>query len=212
MINSRALATAHNDDPPQASRPFDADRDGFVMGEGAGMLVLESARHAKARGATILARLLGYGTTADAHHITAPREDGDGPRRAMQIALKAAGLRPTDIGYINAHATSTPVGDAAELAAVRATFGNDTGDLSMSSTKSAIGHLLGAAGAVEAIYSILALINGLLPPTLNLHKPDEAAAGIDMVPLTARKKAIGYAMSNAFGFGGVNASLIFGPA
>lgn len=209
---ARALATAHNDDPPKASRPFDAGRDGFVMGEGAGMLVLESFAHAKARGARILARLAGYGTTADAHHITAPREDGDGPRRAMQLALRAAGLRPTEIGYINAHATSTPVGDAAEIAGVKAVFGNDTRNLSISSTKSAIGHLLGAAGAVEAIYSILALVNGLLPPTLNLEQPDEAAAGLDLVPQTAKHKALDYVMSNAFGFGGVNASLVFARA
>jgi 3-oxoacyl-[acyl-carrier-protein] synthase II len=209
---ARALASAHNDDPPLASRPFDADRDGFVMGEGAGILVLESAAHAKARGATVLAHLAGYGTTADAHHITAPPEDGAGARRAMQIALAAAGLQPADIGYINAHATATPVGDAAELSAVKTVFGKTAAGLSMSSTKSATGHLLGAAGAVEAIYSILALRAGLLPPTLNLHRPDEACAGIDMVPLTARRKAIGYAMSNAFGFGGVNASVIFAPA
>jgi len=209
---ARALATAHNDDPPQASRPFDAGRDGFVMGEGAGILVLESEAHARRRGARILARLAGYGTTADAHHITAPPEDGAGARRAMQIAIAAAGLQPAQIGYINAHATATPVGDAAEIAAVKTVFGAATAGLSMSSTKSATGHLLGAAGAVEAIYSILALRDGLLPPTLNLDQPDAASAGIDLVPLVARRKAIDYAMSNAFGFGGVNASVVFGRA
>lgn len=207
---ARALATAHNDEPEKASRPFDADRDGFVMGEGAGILVLESEAHANARGAAILARLCGYGTTGDAHHITAPPEDGAGARRAMQIALRSGGLRPEQIGYINAHATATPVGDAAEIAAVKAVFAGTLETLSLSSTKSAIGHLLGAAGAVEAIYAIEALRHGLLPPTRNLDRIDPDCAGIDLVPHRAKKKTIDHAMSNAFGFGGVNAALIFG--
>lgn len=207
---ARALASAHNDEPEKASRPFDAARDGFVMGEGAGILVLESEDHAKARGATILGRVLGYGTTADAHHITAPPDDGNGARRAMQIALAQAGLQPAEIGYINAHATATPVGDAAEISAVKTVFGNVLDRVSMSSTKSAIGHLLGAAGAVEAIYALLAVRHGLLPPTRNLDTVDESCAGIDLVPLKARAKQIRYAMSNAFGFGGVNAAVIVG--
>jgi 3-oxoacyl-[acyl-carrier-protein] synthase II len=207
---ARALATAHNDEPEKASRPFDATRDGFVMGEGAGLLVLEAEEHARARGAEILGRVLGYGTTADAHHITAPPDDGHGARRAMQIALGQAGLEPSQIGYINAHATATPVGDAAEISAVKNLFGNGIAQLAMSSTKSAIGHLLGAAGAVEAIYSLLAVRTGLLPPTRNLDAVDPACSGLDLVPHTAREKAIDYAMSNAFGFGGVNAALILG--
>lgn len=209
---ARALATAHNDDPPLASRPFDAGRDGFVMGEGAGILVLESEQYARRRGAPVLARIAGYGTTADAHHITAPPDDGNGARRAMRIALAQAGIAPERIGYINAHATATLAGDAAEIAAVKAVFGDAILRLSMSSTKSATGHLLGAAGAVEAIYSILALRDGLLPPTLNLQEPDPASAGIDLVPLAAKRKTLDYAMSNAFGFGGVNAALIVGRA
>lgn len=209
---ARALATAHNDEPEKASRPFDAARDGFVMGEGAGILVLESEEHARTRGATILGRVLGYGTTADAHHITAPPDDGNGARRAMQIALSQAGLQPAEIGYINAHATATPVGDAAEISAVKTVFGNVLDRVSMSSTKSAIGHLLGAAGAVEAIYALLAIRHKLLPPTRNLETVDEACAGIDLVPLKAKAKDIQYAMSNAFGFGGVNAALILGKA
>lgn len=207
---ARALATAHNDEPEKASRPFDAARDGFVMGEGAGLLVLEAEEHARARKAEILGRVLGYGTTADAHHITAPPEDGNGARRAMQIALTQAGLQPAQIGYINAHATATPVGDAAEISAVKTLFGNGIARLSMSSTKSAIGHLLGAAGAVEAIYSLLAVRTGLLPPTRNLDSVDPACDGIDLVPHAAKRKPIDYAMSNAFGFGGVNAALIVG--
>ena len=207
---ARALATAHNDEPEKASRPFDAHRDGFVMGEGAGILVLESLEHATARGAQILGRVLGYGTTADAHHITAPPEDGNGAMRAMQIALGAAGLSPGQIGYINAHATATPVGDAAEISAVKSLFGNSLANLAMSSTKSAIGHLLGAAGAVEAIYALLAVRTGLLPPTRNLDAVDPACDGIDLVPHQARAAQIDYAMSNAFGFGGVNAAVIVG--
>jgi 3-oxoacyl-[acyl-carrier-protein] synthase II len=207
---ARALATAHNDTPEKASRPFDAGRDGFVMGEGAGILVLESLDHALARGARILGRVLGYGTTADAHHITAPPEDGSGARRAMRIALDNAGLDAGHIGYINAHATATPVGDAAEISAVKSLFGSGLAKLAMSSTKSAIGHLLGAAGAVEAIYALLAVRTGLLPPTRNLDTVDPACAGIDLVPHRAKAVQIDYAMSNAFGFGGVNAALILG--
>ena len=207
---ARALATAHNDAPEKASRPFDAARDGFVMGEGAGLLVLEAEEHARERGANILGRVLGYGTTADAHHITAPPDDGSGARRAMQIALTQAGLESSQIGYINAHATATPVGDAAEISAVKNLFGNGLAQLAMSSTKSAIGHLLGAAGAVEAIYALLAVRSGLLPPTRNLDQVDPACDGIDLVPHTAKEKGIDYAMSNAFGFGGVNAALILG--
>lgn len=209
---ARALATAQNNDPTRASRPFDAARDGFVMGEGAGILVLEAEEHARARGAAILGRIVGYGTTGDAHHITAPPEDGAGARRAMQMAMNQAGLQPRQIGYINAHATATPVGDAAEIAAVRAVFGDAVSGLSMSSTKSAIGHLLGAAGAVEAIYSLLAVRDNLLPPTRNLDNIDPAFDGIDLLPHRAKPKAIDYAMSNAFGFGGVNAALIVGRA
>ncbi len=207
---ARALATAHNDEPEKASRPFDAARDGFVMGEGAGLLVLESEDHARGRGAEILGRVLGYGTSADAHHITAPPDDGSGAQRAMRLALAQAGLEPSQIDYINAHATATPVGDAAEISAVKNLFGNGIARLSMSSTKSAIGHLLGAAGAVEAIYSLLAVRSGLLPPTRNLDQVDPACDGIDLVPHRAKPKAISYAMSNAFGFGGVNAALIVG--
>jgi 3-oxoacyl-[acyl-carrier-protein] synthase II len=209
---ARALATAQNNDPTRASRPFDAARDGFVMGEGAGILVLEAEEHARGRGAAVLGRIVGYGTTGDAHHITAPPEDGAGARRAMQMAMNQAGLQPRQIGYINAHATATPVGDAAEIAAVRAVFGDAVSGLSMSSTKSAIGHLLGAAGAVEAIYSLLAVRDNLLPPTRNLDNIDPAFDGIDLLPHRAKPKAIDYAMSNAFGFGGVNAALIVGRA
>jgi len=209
---ARALSTVHNEAPERASRPFDAARDGFVMGEGAGILVLEAEEHARARGAEILARFGGYGTSADAHHITAPPEDGRGAMLAMQKALAEAKLSPDAIGYINAHSTSTPVGDAAEVAAVRRVFGNGIAQLAMSSTKSAIGHLLGAAGAVEAIYSILALRDQVAPPTLNLENVDPACAGPDLVPLTAQARRFSHAMSNAFGFGGVNAALIFGKA
>ncbi len=209
---ARALSTAHNDAPELASRPFDATRDGFVMGEGAGILVLEAEDHARARGADILARFSGYGTSADAHHITAPPEDGRGAILAMRKALAEAKLMPDAIGYINAHSTSTPVGDAAEIAAVRGVFGNGIAQLAMSSTKSAIGHLLGAAGAVEAIYTILALRDQVAPPTLNLEQVDPACAGPDLVPLVAQARRFGHAMSNAFGFGGVNAALIFSRA
>ncbi len=209
---ARALSTQHNETPERASRPFDAARDGFVMGEGAGILVLEAEEHARARGADILARFAGYGTSADAHHITAPPEDGRGAVAAMRKALGEAAVAPAAIGYVNAHATSTPVGDAAEMAAMRRVFGADIARLAMSSTKSAIGHLLGAAGAVEAIYSILALRDQVAPPTLNLQQVDPACAGPDLVPLVAQARRFSHAMSNAFGFGGVNAALIFSRA
>lgn len=205
---ARALCTSYNDRPTEASRPFDKDRDGFVIAEGAGVVVLEEYEHAKKRGAKIYAEVVGYGLSGDAYHITSPSEDGNGGYRAMQAALKRAKLNPEDIDYINAHGTSTPVGDGIECTAVKRLFANALGTMSMSSTKSAIGHLLGAAGAVEAIYSIKALETGILPPTLNLHKISEACQGIDLVPLKAKEKKVRTALSNSFGFGGTNASLI----
>ncbi|MDE1153570.1 MAG: beta-ketoacyl-ACP synthase II [Micavibrio sp.] len=205
---ARALSTSFNDSPDKASRPFDQSRDGFVMGEGAGVVVLETLSHAVNRGATIIAELVGYGTSADAHHITSGPEDGEGAQRSMISAIAMAGIEPPDIDYINAHSTSTPVGDKSEIAAIKAVFGKDAGP-AISSTKSAVGHLLGAAGAVEAIFSILALRDGLLPPTLNLDNKDEDAYGLDIIGPIARKKEISYALSNGFGFGGVNATLIF---
>jgi len=204
---ARALSSGYNDTPTKASRPYDQGRDGFVMGEGAGVVVLEELEHAKKRGAKIYAEIVGYGLSGDAHHITSPPDDGNGGFRAMSMALKRAGLSTEDIGYINAHGTSTPVGDMIELGAVKRLFG--TSGVSMSSTKSAIGHLLGAAGAVEAIFSIKAVNDGILPPTLNLENPDEGTAGMDLVPLKAKEKKIKAALSNSFGFGGTNASLIF---
>lgn len=204
---ARALSTGFNDTPEKASRPFDQARDGFVMGEGAGILVIEALEHAEARGATILAELVGYGTSADAYHLTAGPEDGDGAARAMRTALAQAGLEPSAIGHLNAHATSTPVGDKGELAAVRAVFGQASP--AISATKSATGHLLGAAGGLEAIFTVLALRDQVAPPTLNLEAPDEAAAGLDLVALQARRLPMDYALSNGFGFGGVNASVIF---
>lgn len=206
---ARTMSTGFNDDPARASRPFDLARDGFVMGEGAGMLVIEELEHARRRGATPIAELLGYGTSADAYHMTSPPEDGAGGRRAMELAIRQAGLSPEDIGHVNAHATSTPVGDASELAAIKAIFGAGRGP-AVSATKSATGHLLGAAGGVEAIFTVLALRDQMAPPTLNLEQPDPAAQGIDIVSGSARKIATDYAMSNGFGFGGVNASLVFG--
>jgi 3-oxoacyl-[acyl-carrier-protein] synthase II len=208
---ARALSTAFNDEPQRASRPWDEQRDGFVMGEGAGVLVLEELEHAKKRGAKIYAEIIGYGMSGDAHHITAPAEDGNGGFRAMRNALKRAGIDKEQIDYINAHGTSTPLGDEIELGAVKRLFGDHAYKLSMSSTKSAIGHLLGAAGSVEAIYSILAMRDSLVPPTLNLEKPS-AACDIDLVPLKAKERKVRFALSNSFGFGGTNASLIFGPA
>jgi 3-oxoacyl-[acyl-carrier-protein] synthase II len=204
---ARALSAGYNDTPALASRPFDQARDGFVMGEGAGILVIESLEHAQARGAAILGELVGYGTSADAYHLTAGPEDGDGAARAMRMALDQAGVAPGDIGHLNAHATSTPVGDKGELAAIRSVFGQ--GSPAISATKSATGHLLGAAGGVEAVFTVLALRDQVAPPTLNLHAPDEGAAGLDLVALTARPIVTDYALTNGFGFGGVNASAIF---
>jgi len=208
---ARALSTGFNNTPEAASRPWDKDRDGFVMGEGAGVVVLEEYEHAKARGTKIYAELRGYGLSSDAHHITAPADDGDGGFRAMAGALKRAELNPGDIDYINAHGTSTPLGDEVELGAVKRLFGNHTHELAMSSTKSAIGHLLGAAGAVEAIFSILTVKNGVLPPTLNLDNPSEGC-NLNLVPKEAQERPVKAALSNSFGFGGTNASLIFAQA
>jgi 3-oxoacyl-[acyl-carrier-protein] synthase II len=204
----RALSTAFNDTPTRASRPYDRDRDGFVMGEGAGIVVLEEYEHAKARGAKMYAELIGYGMSGDAFHITAPTTDGDGAFRCMQAAIKRAAIQPGEIDYINAHGTSTPLGDEIELGAVERVVGNSAGRVSMSSTKSSIGHLLGAAGAVEAIFSVLAIRDGVAPPTLNLDNPS-VETSIDLVPHQARKREINVVLSNSFGFGGTNASLIF---
>jgi 3-oxoacyl-[acyl-carrier-protein] synthase II len=204
----RALSTGFNDEPTRASRPYDRDRDGFVMGEGAGVVVLEAYEHAKARGAKIYGEVIGYGLSGDAYHITSPSEDGDGAYRCMAAALKRAGISPSDIDYVNAHGTSTPLGDELELKAVERIVGNAAATLSMSSTKSAIGHLLGAAGAVEAIFALLAMRDGMVPPTLNLDNPSVDTA-IDLVPHQAKKKQVDVALSNSFGFGGTNASLIF---
>ena len=205
---ARTMSTGFNGLPTHASRPFDVDRDGFVMGEGAGMLVIEELEHALRRGATPIAELLGYGTSADAYHMTSPPDDGGGGRRAMELAIRQANIAPEQIGHLNAHATSTPVGDASELAAIKAIFGTGRGP-AVSATKSSTGHLLGAAGGVEAIFTVLALRDQMAPPTLNLARPDPAAEGIDIVTLSARKIATDYAISNGFGFGGVNASLVF---
>ena len=203
----RALSTGFNDAPQKASRPYDKDRDGFVMGEGAGVVVLETLEHAKARGAKIYAEIIGYGLSGDAYHITAPAEDGDGAFRCMQSALKKAGIAASDIDYVNAHGTSTPMGDEIELGAVERLFGNASAKLTMSSTKSAIGHLLGAAGAVEAIFSALAIRDNVAPPTLNLDNPSVDTA-INLVAHKAKKMEINTVLSNSFGFGGTNASLI----
>jgi 3-oxoacyl-[acyl-carrier-protein] synthase II len=204
---ARALSTGYNDRPKEASRPWDVGRDGFVMGEGAGVVVLEALEHARKRGAKIYAEVVGYGLSGDAYHITAPAEDGNGGYRSMSAALKRAGLDPSDIDYINAHGTSTPLGDMIELNAIRRLFGEGA-NFSMSSTKSAIGHLLGAAGAVEAIFAALAIDRGVAPPTLNLDNPSEGCAGIDLVPHQAKERPIKRALSNSFGFGGTNASVI----
>jgi 3-oxoacyl-[acyl-carrier-protein] synthase II len=203
----KALSTGFNDQPTKASRPYDKDRDGFVMGEGAGIVVLESLEHAKARGARIYAEVIGYGLSGDAYHITAPAEDGDGAYRCMRAAMARAGMGPSDIQYVNAHGTSTPMGDEIELGAVERLFGNSAAGLAMSSTKSATGHLLGAAGAVEAIFSVLAIRDNVAPPTLNLDNPS-VATPIDLVPHEARKRSIDTVLSNSFGFGGTNASLV----
>jgi len=208
FAQARALSTAFNDQPEKASRPYDQDRDGFVMGEGAGVVVLEEYEHAKARGAKIYAEVVGYGLSGDAYHVTAPHPEGSGAYRSMEMALKKAGMTPGDIDYINAHGTSTPLGDELELGAVRKLFGNQVANLSMSSTKSAIGHLLGGAGAVETIFCILAIRDQIVPPTLNLDKPSEGTAGVDLVPHQAKKRQVRAALNNSFGFGGTNASLV----
>jgi 3-oxoacyl-[acyl-carrier-protein] synthase II len=205
---ARALSTGFNDTPERASRPYDRDRDGFVMAEGAGAVVLEEFEHAKARSARIYAELVGYGLSGDAYHITAPAPDGDGALRCMKAALKRAGVSAAEVDYINAHGTSTPLGDEIELGAVQRLVGNAAGRLSMSSTKSSIGHLLGAAGAVEAIFSVLAIRDQVAPPTINLDNPS-VETPIDLVPHQARKRPIAIALSNSFGFGGTNASLVF---
>jgi len=208
---SRALSTGYNDRPREASRPWDKDRDGFVMGEGAGILVLEEYEHAKKRGAKIYAEFAGYGMSGDAFHITAPAEHHDGAFRAMKAAFKSGGLTPADVQYVNAHGTSTPAGDDAELEAVENMFGDAAKTVAMSSTKSATGHLLGAAGAIEAIFSILAVRDGVAPPTLNLHEPSRPSV-VDRVALSAQERKIDVALSNSFGFGGTNASIIFKKA
>lgn len=206
---SRALDTSHNDTPTQASRPFDKGHSGFVLSEGAAVVVIEKLSHALARGARPLAIAAGYGTSADAYHLTAGSPDGAGAQVAMSQAIRNAGLKPDDIGYVNAHATSTEVGDNAEINGIRAVFGDRGQSLAVSSTKSATGHMLGAAGAIEAVISILALRHQMLPPTLNLHDPEEVARQFDLVPLKAKAKALKHVLSNSFGFGGVNASLVF---
>ncbi len=205
---SRALSTAFNDRPPEASRPWDRDRDGFVMGEGAGVVVLEELEHAKARGAKIYGEVCGYGMSGDAHHITAPAEGHEGAYRAMKAAFRNGGLQPGDVQYINAHGTSTPLGDDLELQAVERFFGDDARTVAMSSTKSATGHLLGAAGAIEALFSLLAIRDGVVPPTLNLENPSRESV-IDRVPLQAQERRVDVVLSNSFGFGGTNASILF---
>jgi 3-oxoacyl-[acyl-carrier-protein] synthase II len=205
---SRALSTHFNDEPERASRPYDRDRDGFVMGEGAGVVVLEEYDHAKRRGAKVYAELIGYGLSGDAYHITAPCPEGDGALRSMRAALRRANVTPSEIDYINAHGTSTPLGDEIELGAVHRLVGNAAGRMSMSSTKSSVGHLLGAAGAVEAIFSVLAIRDRVAPPTINLENPS-VETPIDLVPLEPRKRDIDVVLSNSFGFGGTNASLVF---
>ncbi len=207
FAQARALST-RNDAPEKASRPYDVDRDGFVMGEGAGVVILEEYERAKARGAKIYAEIVGYGMSGDAYHVTAPHPEGAGGYRAMEVAMKRSGLDLGDIDYINAHGTSTPLGDELELGAVRRLFGNNVANLSMSSTKSAIGHLLGGAGAVEAIFCILAIRDQIVPPTLNLDKPSEGTAGVDLVPHVAKERTVKAVLNNSFGFGGTNASLV----
>jgi 3-oxoacyl-[acyl-carrier-protein] synthase II len=207
FAQARALNMTYNDRPEQASRPYDKDRDGFVMGEGAGIVVLEEYEHAKARGAKIYAEVVGYGLSGDAYHVTAPHPEGDGAYRSMEMALKKAGMTPADIDYINAHGTST-MADTIELGAVKRLFGDAIGGVSMSSTKSAIGHLLGGAGAVESIFCILALRDQIVPPTLNLDNPDEGTEGVDLVPHVAKKREVKAVLNNSFGFGGTNASLV----
>ncbi|MBN9412470.1 MAG: beta-ketoacyl-ACP synthase II [Candidatus Paracaedimonas acanthamoebae] len=205
----KALSTSFNDTPERASRPWDRDRDGFVMGEGAGVVVLEELEHAKKRGAKIYAELVGYGLSGDAHHVTAPHPEGDGAFRSMQAAIRNAKLSPEDVDYVNAHGTSTPMGDEIELGAVKRLMGSHSEHVSMSSTKSSIGHLLGAAGAVESIFCIMGIVDGIMPPTLNLDNVDDTCKGIDLIPHKAKEKKVKVALSNSFGFGGTNASLVF---
>ena len=209
---ARALSTNFNDQPSSSSRPWDQQRDGFVMGEGAGVVVLEERNHALARGAKIYAEIKGYGMSGDAHHITAPADNGDGGFRAMQSALIDANIKKSKIDYINAHGTSTPLGDMIELKAIGRLLEDNSSKTSISSTKSATGHLLGAAGAIEAIFSILSIVNQIVPPTNNLINPDEKSAGFDLVPIKAKKRTIKNVLSNSFGFGGTNASLLFGSS
>ena len=206
---AKALSTHFNAEPTRASRPWDRDRDGFVMGEGAGMLVLEEYERARARGATIYGEVVGYGLTGDAWHVTAPHPHGSGAYRSMAMALKRAGLNPSDIDYVNAHGTSTPMGDELEAGAVKRLFGNAIETLAMSSTKSAIGHLLGGAGAVESIFCLLAMRDGVVPPTLNLEHPSEGVEGLNLVPLRAQERPVRAALNNSFGFGGTNATVVF---
>src|SRR5215203_137671 len=208
FAQARALSTDYNDQPEKASRPYDKGRDGFVMGEGAGVVVLEEYEHAKARGAKIYAEVIGYGLSGDAYHVTAPHPEGSGAYRSMAMALKKSGLQPSDIDYINAHGTSTPLGDELEAGAVRRLFGDALKTVSMSSTKSAIGHLLGGAGAVESIFCILALRDQIVPPTLNLENPSDGCVGVDLVPHKAKERSVRAVLNNSFGFGGTNASLI----
>lgn len=208
FAQARALSTAYNDTPEKASRPYDQGRDGFVMGEGAGVVVLEEYEHAKARGAKIYAEILGYGLSGDAYHVTAPHPEGSGAYRSMEMAMRKSGLSLAEIDYVNAHGTSTPLGDELELGAVRRLFGPALETMSMSSTKSAIGHLLGGAGAVESIFCILAIRDQIVPPTLNLDNPSESCIGVDLVPHVAKKRSVKAVLNNSFGFGGTNASLV----
>ena len=208
FAQARALSTAFNETPEKASRPYDVNRDGFVMGEGAGVVVLEEYEHAKKRGAHIYAEVIGYGLSGDAYHVTAPHPEGNGGYRSMEMALRKSGLSLADIDYVNAHGTSTPLGDELELGAVKRLFGDNISTMSMSSTKSAIGHLLGGAGAVESIFCILAIRDQIVPPTLNLDEPSESCAGVDLVPHVAKERKVRAVLNNSFGFGGTNASLI----
>ncbi len=208
FAQARALSTKFNDQPERASRPYDVERDGFVMGEGAGVVVLEELEHARARGAQIFAEVTGYGLSGDAYHVTAPHPEGSGAFRAMAMALRKAGVEPAEIDYINAHGTSTPLGDELELGAVRRLFGDAVTTMSMSSTKSATGHLLGGAGAVESIFCILAMRDQIVPPTLNLEHPSDGCEGVDLVPLKAKRREVRAVLNNSFGFGGTNASLV----
>jgi 3-oxoacyl-[acyl-carrier-protein] synthase II len=212
FAQARALSTGFNDEPARASRPWDRGRDGFVMGEGAGIVVLEEYERAKKRGAKIYGEVVGYGLTGDAYHVTAPHPEGSGAFRSMQMALKRAGLNPGDIDYVNAHGTSTPMGDELELGAVKRLFGADIGKISMSSTKSAIGHLLGGAGAVESIFTLLAMRDQIVPPTLNLEDPCDGADGVDLVPWKAKERKVEAVLNNSFGFGGTNATVVFKKA